>query len=430
MSFVSRKRQQTEQPTASPSGDHQALVASLVETIQALLFENDLLMAAHTEAVDAGDSKTGGWVRNLYQVALLRAYGGTGAGRATTGEVDRLIGSLSQPMEGADGQLKALLRTLVEAQGITGLKNAIVALIADNPSRDSILLLVEVADATMLKRLLHSEERKATPAQLNSAIGILTEGARMAGGEAAKLAAGVLTLAKVINGPGGLSGEIRRIAAVPRALTAGGGRVPEHTPALAPTPRPPAGGPQQPGPAGAPRAAAASASGGQGSTSAAAARTPTTQGHVPVAVAGADPSPGLADPENDVLLVDAEEDDESEQPVLSVAAFGGGISGAGGDGSGGGAAAGEPPEPDVLTADYLMELIEHFKTLNKATGRTLEKSSFRIFLRRKVAGWNWKVVPPSPEIRNREDAKGLPLSDPRCLTTEARIRAYFAELID
>jgi len=399
-----------EQPTATSDGGLQAKVAALEE-------ERRLFMTSFTKLAEAGNMPKGDWIRPLYQVAFSHGYGGTGAGRATTGEVDRLIDALDrQPMDGEEDQRKAVLRALVEGQGITGLKVAITALFADSPARDAILLVCDTSDTTMLKRLLHLEESTATPEQLNSAISSLDKAARTHGGEVAKNAAGVLTLDKVINGPGGLNGKIHRIA----ALVAGGGHVPERIPAPAGTSRPAAGGLQQPGPAGATRAAAAPTSRGEGSSAAAAAlmsmaplAPPQDQAPTPVAATGPGQQGPVA-PDDDIVLADAEEDDEGSRLVLE-----GHVAD---EDKRGDSTSGEPPEPDVLTADYFMQLISHLKVGGKDKEMTL-KSGFFIQVRRRARDWSVKVV-PRYEGLNSKKQRQLNSDDPRCLTNEDEIRMY------
>jgi len=402
------KRRRAETPAAAVAEQPAAAVvvpltggpATLGQAVMGLRLALELPMRALADAAEAGQLQPGDWSRHLYQLVQHRAYGRNGAGRATTGDVDRLlaaIAALNQPRERLEdeiGQLKAALRALVEGQGSYGLKVAIVALIADNPSRESILLLFEIADDKLLKRVLDAEEINATPAHLNAAIRALAEPARAAGGEVARLAAGVLALAQFTNGRGGLCTEIRRISAAQIALVEGGQPAPERAPAPAQTSRLTAGPPWL-GPAGPHQDAAAPASGSECSPSPIAAWTPAPA--------------------------------QYQVTTVTVAAPAGGGGWSGGRGGWSGPGEGEPPEPDMLTADFLMELIAHFKTLDKDTGRTVEKSKFRVFVRRLRGGVpSWKVVLPNEGDLNRAGAKALARTDPRCMIDEVTLRAFFA----
>jgi len=413
-----------EQPTATSDGGLQALrlenkALSIEnkkqkETIQELRVERNLFTEGFTPAAEAGSLQEGPWIRQLYEVALRRNV----ANWAIAGEVFRhFIEALGRlPVDDEKGQRTAVLHALVEYQGIAGLKVAITALVADNPSRDSILLLVEdAADANVLKKVLHNGESKATPDQLNSAISSLAKAARTHGGKVAMHADGVLTLAEVINGPGGLSGEIHRIA----ALVVGGGHVPERIPAPAGTSRPAAGGLQQPGPAGARRAAAAPTSQGEGSSAAAAAPAPAETSRLAagglqqLGLAGA-PRAAVASTSGAqgsstataALMPTTQLAPSQDQAPAAIAGTGPGQHGvlvlqgevADGDDHGGGEV-GEPVEPYPLTADFLVKLISHFKSFKTFKQMTLKRSKFIVQVRygQYKYTWSYRIVPPTKQ---------------------------------
>jgi hypothetical protein len=363
------------------------------ETIQALGADIRMLMAAFTEAAEASHLQAGAWARNLYQSVLFRGDGS--AGREATGFYDKLpaiIDALSQS-KNRDDLHKALLRALVESQGTAGWKVAIRALIADTPSQYSIISVIEGADANALEQVLAGEELTATPQKVISAICSLREAAVARGGEVSQLASNMFAFVTFLQDRTGLTGQIRRIT---DRMTRDK-RVPEHTPASGETPRSVAGGPSPPGSAGPPCTAAASASGGNGSTCLpvdsykAAPTAPAPSPDVAPVATGDGPVQGL--------VVTADEDEHGN--VMTD----------------------EPPEPLVLTADYIMDLIAYLKLVGKRE-RLLPKSRFFVHVRHVVAGMKVRVVPPSKTM-SAEKQKMLSCHDPRCLTDEAQIRAHF-----
>jgi len=184
-----------------------------------------VVMRTLTEAVGAGDLEIGAWSRNVPLIVQYLASGNVFHGATSNPHVDphqATIEALSRQVDGAwdaVGRLSAGLRALVVGQGPDGMKAAIDALLADNPSREKILLdLIFKVEADnkddLLKQLLDEEMRKALPAKLYSVIDALARPGLAAGGEVAKDAACMLALAKIFNGPDSLSGATHRYAAV------------------------------------------------------------------------------------------------------------------------------------------------------------------------------------------------------------------------
>jgi len=109
----------------------------------------------------------------------------------------------------------------------------------------------------------------------------------------------------------------------------------------------------------------------------------------------------------------------------SVTAYGGGGD-VPGDGIGAHLAI-APPAQIVITADYLMELVEYYRTTNDGKTVAMSFSGYRLFMERLCTGWTFRVV-VREERRNFKYDRKLPLTDRSCLRDEHEIRAHFDDL--
>ena len=87
----------------------------------------------------------------------------------------------------------------------------------------------------------------------------------------------------------------------------------------------------------------------------------------------------------------------------------------------------EPPAQLVITADYLMELVEEHRTADVGKTIAITLPGYRLFMKRLRTGWTFRVV-VRDERRSFKYDKKLPLTHWRCLQDEHEIRAHFDDL--